>query len=127
MWSLTDSKGRDLAIMERLHPHGVFAARPCHRGCATTDYAYRARTKDKPTTRKTRIASRPRLGDVDLYLLGEGKHQQVYSALGAHYLTFSGIKGTRFAVWAPNATRVSVVGDFNTWDGQAARYAPAPR
>ncbi|MBK4217540.1 1,4-alpha-glucan branching protein GlgB [Paracoccus caeni] len=60
----------------------------------------------------------PVLGDVDLYLLGEGTHRQLWHALGAHVMTHEGVRGTHFAVWAPNARRVSVVGDFNGWDGR---------
>ena len=60
----------------------------------------------------------PTLGDVDLYLLGQGEHLESYRVLGAHLKTISGITGTSFAVWAPNAQRVSVVGDFNGWDGR---------
>jgi 1,4-alpha-glucan branching enzyme len=60
----------------------------------------------------------PTLGDVDLYLLGQGEHLESYRVLGAHLRTISGITGTSFAVWAPNAQRVSVVGDFNGWDGR---------
>ncbi|NBZ95386.1 MAG: 1,4-alpha-glucan branching protein GlgB [Proteobacteria bacterium] len=61
----------------------------------------------------------PTLGEVDLYLLGQGEHLEAYRVLGAHLRTLEGIKGTSFAVWAPNAQRVSVVGDFNFWDGRA--------
>ena len=57
-------------------------------------------------------------GDLDLQLLGEGTHYQLYDKLGAHPATVHGVVGTVFAVWAPNATRVSVVGDFNHWDGR---------
>ncbi len=60
----------------------------------------------------------PVLGDLDVYLLGEGTHLRVYEVLGAHVRTFDGVAGTAFAVWAPNARRVSVVGDFNDWDGR---------
>jgi 1,4-alpha-glucan branching enzyme len=60
----------------------------------------------------------PTLGEVDLYLLGQGEHLEAYRVLGAHLKTISGITGTSFAVWAPNAQRVSVVGDFNGWDGR---------
>jgi 1,4-alpha-glucan branching enzyme len=60
----------------------------------------------------------PTLGEVDLYLLGQGEHLEAYQFLGAHLKTISGIAGTSFAVWAPNAQRVSVVGDFNGWDGR---------
>ncbi|MGC9456738.1 MAG: 1,4-alpha-glucan branching protein GlgB [Halothiobacillaceae bacterium] len=60
----------------------------------------------------------PTLGELDLYLFGEGKHQEAWRMLGAHAMTIDGVDGVRFAVWAPNATRVSVVGDFNQWDGR---------
>jgi 1,4-alpha-glucan branching enzyme len=60
----------------------------------------------------------PTLGEVDLYLLGEGEHREAYQVLGAHLRMIDGIEGTSFAVWAPNAQRVSVVGDFNFWDGR---------
>ncbi|MEM1287839.1 MAG: 1,4-alpha-glucan branching protein GlgB [Pseudomonadota bacterium] len=59
----------------------------------------------------------PVLGDVDQHLLGEGTHRRLWEALGAHVMTHEGTQGTHFAVWAPNADRVSVVGDFNVWDG----------
>src|SRR5713101_6903570 len=59
----------------------------------------------------------PILGEVDLYLFGEGRHELIYQKLGAHVITHEGVKGVSFAVWAPNAERVSVVGDFNYWDG----------
>ena len=62
----------------------------------------------------------PVLGDLDEYLLGEGRHQKLWQALGAHPVTHEGCAGTHFAVWAPNAQRVSVVGDFNQWDGRRA-------
>ena len=61
----------------------------------------------------------PILGDLDVYLLCEGTHLRLYEVLGAHVRTFDGVSGTAFAVWAPNARRVSVVGDFNAWDGRA--------
>jgi len=60
----------------------------------------------------------PQLGDLDLHLLGEGNHFEAYRVMGAHPREVEGILGTAFAVWAPNAQRVSVVGDFNGWDGR---------
>jgi 1,4-alpha-glucan branching enzyme len=60
----------------------------------------------------------PLLGDMDIYLLAEGRHRDFASILGSHVTEIDGVTGTRFAVWAPNARRVSVVGDFNFWDGR---------
>ncbi|MFN4131152.1 MAG: 1,4-alpha-glucan branching enzyme, partial [Paracoccaceae bacterium] len=60
----------------------------------------------------------PVLGELDEYLLGEGTHKRLWQVLGAHVITHEGVQGTHFAVWAPNAERVSVVGDFNIWDGR---------
>ena len=60
----------------------------------------------------------PVLGEMDEYLLGEGTHQRIWQVLGAHVLSHEGAEGVHFAVWAPNAERVSVVGDFNIWDGR---------
>ena len=59
----------------------------------------------------------PTLGELDLHLFGEGRHERIYEKLGAHCLTHEGVTGVSFAVWAPNANRVSVVGNFNGWDG----------
>jgi len=58
------------------------------------------------------------LGEQDLYLFGEGNHHRLWEVLGSHPRTLDGIQGTSFAVWAPNAQRVSVVGDFCGWDGR---------
>ena len=59
----------------------------------------------------------PGIGDLDLHLFGEGRHRHIYRVLGAHCCEQEGIRGVRFATWAPNAQRVSVVGDFNQWHG----------
>src|SRR5690348_9147692 len=60
----------------------------------------------------------PTLGDVDLHLFNEGTHRQLWKVLGAHPRTVDGVNGVGFAVWAPNARRVSVIGDFCSWDGR---------
>src|SRR5207244_2591657 len=59
------------------------------------------------------------LGELDLHLFGEGKHERIYEKLGAHVLTHEGRRGVAFAVWAPNAKSVSVVGNFNDWNGSS--------
>jgi 1,4-alpha-glucan branching enzyme len=60
----------------------------------------------------------PTLGDVDLHLINEGTHRRLWHVLGSHVRTIDGTSGTAFAVWAPNAKSVSLVGDFNRWDGR---------
>jgi len=60
----------------------------------------------------------PTLGELDLHLAGEGRHERIYERLGAHPREVDGVAGTAFAVWAPNARTASVVGDFNGWDGR---------
>jgi 1,4-alpha-glucan branching enzyme len=58
------------------------------------------------------------LSEFDLHLMGEGRHYDTYEKLGAHLKTLEGVRGVHFAVWAPSAKRVSIVGDFNCWDGR---------
>jgi 1,4-alpha-glucan branching enzyme len=60
----------------------------------------------------------PELGDLDLYLIAEGRHRELGRCLGAQPLRGGGQSGTRFAVWAPNARHVAVIGEFNHWDAQ---------
>jgi 1,4-alpha-glucan branching enzyme len=60
----------------------------------------------------------PTVGELDLHLLAEGKHERLWDVLGAHVRDVEGVTGTAFAVWAPNAAAVSVAGDFNSWDGR---------
>src|SRR5262249_57918550 len=60
----------------------------------------------------------PVLGELDLHLLGEGNHLASYRKLGAHPLVHEGVEGVAFAVWAPNARRASLGGDFNDWEGR---------
>jgi 1,4-alpha-glucan branching enzyme len=113
---LLDADGDVIAKMQRVHADGLFEAAMLPR---KRRYALRITTFDG-TTSDTEDAYRfeSSLGDLDLYLLGECSDQKIYDKLGARVLTLEGIKGTRFAVWAPNASRVSVIGDFNDWDGR---------
>lgn len=60
----------------------------------------------------------PTLGELDLYLFGEGRHWQLWEKLGAHRMVVEGVEGVSFSVWAPGAAGLSVVGDFNSWDGR---------
>ncbi|MBM4439855.1 MAG: 1,4-alpha-glucan branching protein GlgB [Candidatus Rokubacteria bacterium] len=104
--------------MTRRHPGGVFEARvpDVHERAPyvieATDSGGRTVTIDDP------YRFPPALTDYDLYLLGEGTHYNADTRLGAHRRKLEGVVGVAFAVWAPNAQRVSVVGDFNGWDGR---------
>jgi len=80
--------------------------------------------KQKPDAKRTRrrkvdapASASQTIGELDLHLFGEGRHQLIYEKLGAHAGTHEGVAGVSFAVWAPAADRVSVVGNFNNWDG----------
>src|SRR5581483_5631691 len=77
-----------------------------------TDYQGRVRRTRDP------YSFLPTLGETDLYLFGKGDERRIYDKLGAQLRTIDGVHGVSFAVWAPNAQRVSVVGDFNNWDGR---------
>ncbi|MEF9906494.1 1,4-alpha-glucan branching enzyme [Streptomyces sp. P9-A2] len=81
--------------------------------------AYRLLVAYEETVREVEDAYRllPTLGEFDLHLIGEGRHEELWTALGAHPMTHQGVTGTRFAVWAPNARGVRVAGGFNFWDG----------
>ncbi len=74
--------------------------------------------------RTIKNAQSPLISAYDLYLFGEGNHTRIYDKLGAHLVRSEGVAGVHFAVWAPNADRVSVVGDFNAWDGRVHPMQP---
>jgi 1,4-alpha-glucan branching enzyme len=89
---------------------------------ASRVYAYDLVITDQAgNARRTRdpYSFLPTLGEADLYLFGKGDERRIYDKLGAQLRTIDGVPGTSFAVWAPNAQRISVVGDFNSWDGRA--------
>ncbi|MCX6895639.1 MAG: 1,4-alpha-glucan branching enzyme, partial [Verrucomicrobia bacterium] len=88
---------------------------------AKSIYAYDLVITDRQgKVRRTRDAYSflPTLSDADLYLFGKGDERRIYEKLGAQLRVIDGVPGVSFAVWAPNARRVSVVGDFNNWDGR---------
>ena len=84
-----------------------------------TPYQLQVQTHNGETTLYTDpYAFDSALGEMDRYLLAEGTHEKAYEQLGAHLIDNNGTPGVRFTVWAPNARRVSLVGDFNNWDGR---------
>ncbi len=104
--------------MEKLHPDGLFEATVPDRQQV---FSYKLKLVDsegQAVTIRDPYSFMPVLGELDLQLLGEGNHYQSYEKLGAHVRAVDGVTGTHFAVWAPNAQRVSLVGDFNRWDGR---------
>jgi len=114
--TLVDKAGKVIAAMKQVHAGGIFSGvlppRKRH-------YLLRLETLDGHQWDVEDPYRFPAtLGDLDLYLFGEGTHQRIWSAMGGHCMRVLGVDGVRFAVWAPNATRVSVVGDFNDWDGR---------
>ena len=113
---LVDGNGELLTPMEKVHSGGLFAA---------VMPARKRRYKLRVTSKAGDVAEiedcyrfSTTLGDLDLYLLGEGSDRKIYQKLGAQLRQLESISGTRFAVWAPNASRVSVISDFNDWDGR---------
>ncbi|MHB8652450.1 MAG: 1,4-alpha-glucan branching protein GlgB [Terriglobia bacterium] len=104
--------------LERVHIDGFFEA--VVPGAAQV-FPYRLRIKTSAGVEyETEDPYRfpPVLSDFDLHLMGEGTHYKKYEKLGAHMAELEGVPGVAFGVWAPNARRVSVVGDFNRWDGR---------
>jgi 1,4-alpha-glucan branching enzyme len=116
VWVLERDGGKIAGELPRLHEDGFFAGALGDR--ASFPYRLRAETADGPVDFDDIYAFPPVLGDLDIHLLAEGNHHESYHVLGAHCRVHQGIPGVAFAVWAPNAKRVSVVGDFNDWDGR---------
>jgi 1,4-alpha-glucan branching enzyme len=103
--------------MQRLHPAGVFGAEVP--ASDLSSYRYEV-TYPGGATYPVDDPYRfwPTVGDIDLHLFGEGRHLAIWKHLGAHAREHQGVAGTAFAVWAPSARSVRVVGDFNGWDGR---------
>ncbi len=111
---LARDTGEALGTLTEVHPGGVFC------GPAKDRRPYMLRIDWGSAVQETEdpYSFGPLLGDLDLHLIAEGTHQDLSSCLGAMPMAVEGVRGVRFAVWAPNARRVSVVGDFNQWDGR---------
>jgi 1,4-alpha-glucan branching enzyme len=115
-WVVRGPGADDVVPMQRIHAEGFFEAIfPNEQALfpyrLRTDYAGQHEFEDP-------YRFPPILSDFDLHLLAEGTHFKTYEKLGAHVTESAGVRGVSFAVWAPNAKRVSVVGNFNQWDGR---------
>lgn len=109
--------GKPVGDLKLIHPDGLFAGQVSIRKQQPLRYV--ATYGDGGTYALLDPYSfGPVLGPLDDYFLAEGSHLRLFDKLGAHILTHEGVSGTHFAVWAPDAQRVSVVGDFNRWDGR---------
>ena len=119
---LDAASGKALMDLPQRHPDGFFEGQVPRRR-QRFDYRLQVQWADgHQSVLADAYAHGPLLGEQDLHYLGEGSHLRPFEALGAHPLTLGqgplAQAGTRFAVWAPNARRVSVVGNFNAWDGR---------
>ncbi len=112
--ALVDEHGQE-SDLRRIHDAGLFAGTPAN---GTRRYRLRARFGERSVELEDAYRFPPVLSEFDLYLLGEGTHLRLYDKLGAHPMELDGVAGVAFVVFAPDAKRVSVVGDFNLWDGR---------
>ncbi|WP_119459239.1 1,4-alpha-glucan branching protein GlgB [Rhodospirillaceae bacterium SYSU D60014] len=111
------ASGETVADLQRIHEAGLFVGDIEAR---SQPFAYRLHLENAGGQWDVEDPYRfpPVLGELDVYLLSEGNHLNLYERLGAHRRRMEGVDGVAFAVWAPNARRVSVVGPFNDWDGR---------
>ncbi|MDU8928616.1 1,4-alpha-glucan branching protein GlgB [Alisedimentitalea sp. MJ-SS2] len=114
---LDGKTGKREAVLHRLDGRGLFSGY-VRKGVATGPYRLRAKSGDTTWEQEDAYRFAPVLGEMDEYLISEGAHLELWNSLGAHPMTHQGTKGVHFAVWAPSASRVSVVGEFNQWDGR---------
>lgn len=115
---VTSHTGKKVHEMERITDEGFFALYFPKKEYSGNKYRVVTTYEDGSTVDTADAYSfDSQISDFDTYLFAEGKHYDIYEKFGAHPMTIDGVKGTYFAVWAPHARRVSVVGDFNMWDG----------
>jgi 1,4-alpha-glucan branching enzyme len=110
-------EGGDAVALDRVDDAGLFQG-DVDGAALPLKYTLEVRYGDSAYTLRDPYSFTPSLGELDIHLLGEGRHEELYAKLGAHVRALEGIEGTAFAVWAPAARSVSVVGDFNSWDGR---------
>jgi 1,4-alpha-glucan branching enzyme len=103
--------------MQRVAPEGVYELQ-LRKERLPFDYRLRVEGPNGTSDFEDAYRFGPVLGEIDVHLIAEGTHRKLWRVLGSHCRTIDGVDGVTFAVWAPNARRVSVVGDFNDWDGR---------
>src|SRR4030095_11684146 len=113
---VVDRAGHSIAKLANVQHSGVFVCRTA--GARPAAYRLRVAWRDETHDLDDPYAFPPILGDLDVHLLAEGTHLQAWHRLGAHVKRIAWTWGVAFAVWAPTARAVSVVGDFNGWDGR---------
>lgn len=114
---LNGKTGSVEAELNRLDGRGLFSGF-ARKPVATGPYRLRASNGDAEWEQEDTYRFGPVLGEMDEYLIAEGAHQEMWECMGAHPMSHQGVEGVSFAVWAPSASRVSVVGPFNHWDGR---------
>jgi len=111
--------GEVRATLARVHDAGVFAGVVAPAGEPPGEYLLEVSYPGGAAFRlQDPYRFLPTLGELDLHLMSEGRHEEVYRRMGARVLAMDGVRGTAFAVWAPNAQSVRVIGEFNGWDGR---------
>src|SRR4051794_29617996 len=106
--------GAELGRLEQVHPAGIFAGKVS----SAVPYRLRVEWPGLPQETEDPYSFGLLLGPLDMHLFAEGRHFELAKVFGAQAMVVEGVPGVRFALWAPNARRVSVVGDFNGWDGR---------
>ncbi len=118
-----DQKAADATLMKQIHPDGLFEIvmdpRP-----HLYPYKLKFSMPEGEIIRYDPFYFLSHISGFDCHLFAEGNHHQIYRKMGAHPVEIEGVAGTRFAVWAPNAKRVSVVGPFNDWNGNKNSMHP---
>ncbi|NET10274.1 MAG: 1,4-alpha-glucan branching enzyme, partial [Symploca sp. SIO2B6] len=115
-WIIRPDSQEELA-MESVHNPHFFEC--TLKGDDITNYQIRVKEGEHERVSYDPYAFRsPKLTDLDIHLFAEGNHHRIYEKLGAHPTEINSIAGVYFAVWAPNARNISVLGDFNSWDGR---------
>lgn len=109
--------GKNMGRMELIHEWGLYAIQ-LRKPAEPFNHRFTVDFGAGPVPMDDAYRTPPILGEMDVYLFSEGRHWRLYDHLGAHPKSLGGVQGTAFAVWAPNAQRVSVIGHFNNWDGR---------